>query len=107
LSDREVRKATVLVNACRHALGLAIPLVIAIWTAIGARNGLLAKDRLALEQARDLDVVIFDETGTLTRGAPIGGSRRAGHPAIRLTDSRQSTIFRSAENAREPINNLD
>jgi Cu2+-exporting ATPase len=72
--DREhalIRTATVLVIACPHALGLAIPLVIAISTSIGARNGLLVKDRLALEQARDLDVVIFDKTGTLTRGAPV------------------------------------
>ena len=66
-----IRTATVLVIACPHALGLAIPLVIAISTAIGARNGLLVKDRLALERARILDVVIFDKTGTLTRGAPV------------------------------------
>ena len=72
--DREhalIRTATVLVIACPHALGLAIPLVIAISTSLGARNGLLVKDRLALERARDLDVVIFDKTGTLTRGAPV------------------------------------
>jgi Cu2+-exporting ATPase len=66
-----IRTATVLVIACPHALGLAIPLVIAISTSLGARNGLLVKDRLALERARDLDVVIFDKTGTLTRGAPV------------------------------------
>jgi len=66
-----VRTATVLVIACPHALGLAIPLVIAISTSLGARNGLLVKDRLALERARDLDVVIFDKTGTLTRGVPV------------------------------------
>lgn len=65
-----VRTATVLVIACPHALGLAIPLVIAISTTLGARNGLLVKSRLALERARDLDVVIFDKTGTLTRGQP-------------------------------------
>ena len=65
------RTATVLVIACPHALGLAIPLVIAISTSLGARNGLLVKDRLALERVRDLDVVIFDKTGTLTRGAPV------------------------------------
>ena len=65
-----VRTATVLIIACPHALGLAIPLVIAISTSLGARNGLLVKDRLALEQARQLDVVIFDKTGTLTRGQP-------------------------------------
>ena len=66
-----VRTATVLVIACPHALGLAIPLVIAISTSLGARNGLLIKDRLALEQARELQVVIFDKTGTLTRGTPV------------------------------------
>jgi Cu2+-exporting ATPase len=65
-----IRAATVLIIACPHALGLAIPLVIAIATALGARNGLLVKDRLALERARNLDMVIFDKTGTLTRGAP-------------------------------------
>jgi Cu2+-exporting ATPase len=68
--DALVRVATVLVIACPHALGLAIPLVISISTSLGARNGLLVKDRLALERARDLDVVIFDKTGTLTRGRP-------------------------------------
>jgi Cu2+-exporting ATPase len=65
-----IRTATVLVIACPHALGLAIPLVIAISTSLGAQNGLLVKDRLALERARNLDFVIFDKTGTLTRGAP-------------------------------------
>ena len=65
-----IRTATVLIIACPHALGLAIPLVIAISTSIGAQNGLLVKDRLALERARSLDMVIFDKTGTLTRGAP-------------------------------------
>lgn len=66
-----VRTATVLVIACPHALGLAIPLVIAISTSLGAKHGLLVKDRLALELARNLDVVIFDKTGTLTKGTPI------------------------------------
>jgi Cu2+-exporting ATPase len=65
-----IRTATVLIIACPHALGLAIPLVIAISTSLGAENGLLVKDRLALEAARNLDVVIFDKTGTLTRGVP-------------------------------------
>jgi len=64
------RTATVLIIACPHALGLAIPLVIAISTSLGAQNGLLVKERLALERARDLDLVVFDKTGTLTRGAP-------------------------------------
>src|ERR1700680_695254 len=65
-----IRTATVLIIACPHALGLAIPLVIAISTSIGAQNGLLIKDRLALERARNLNMVIFDKTGTLTRGSP-------------------------------------
>jgi Cu2+-exporting ATPase len=65
-----IRTATVLIIACPQALGLAIPLVIAISTSIGARNGLLVKNRLALERARNLDMVIFDKTGTLTRGSP-------------------------------------
>ena len=65
-----VRTATVLVIACPHALGLAIPLVIAISTSLGARNGLLVRSRVALERARELDTIIFDKTGTLTRGSP-------------------------------------
>ncbi len=62
------RVVTVLVIACPHALGLAVPLVVAITTALGARNGILIRDRLALEAAREIDVVIFDKTGTLTEG---------------------------------------
>ena len=60
------RTVTVLVIACPHALGLAIPLVISISTALSARNGILVKDRLALERMRSVDVVLFDKTGTLT-----------------------------------------
>ena len=63
------RVTTVLVIACPHALGLAIPLVVAISTSIGASNGILIRDRVALEAARNLDVIVFDKTGTLTRGA--------------------------------------
>jgi P-type Cu2+ transporter len=62
------RVVTVLVIACPHALGLAIPLVIAISTTMGARNGLLVRDRRGLEEARNLTTVVFDKTGTLTRG---------------------------------------
>lgn len=62
------RVVTVLVIACPHALGLAIPLVVAISTSMGARNGILVRDRLALEQAREINTVIFDKTGTLTEG---------------------------------------
>ncbi|MGW0658634.1 heavy metal translocating P-type ATPase [Streptodolium elevatio] len=64
------RMVTVLVIACPHALGLAIPLVIAISTEISARQGILVKDRIALERMRDVQTVLFDKTGTLTRGAP-------------------------------------
>jgi Cu2+-exporting ATPase len=60
---------TVLVIACPHALGLAIPLVIALSTAVSAKAGILVKDRLALERMRSIDTVLFDKTGTLTRGA--------------------------------------
>ena len=63
------RFVTVLVIACPHALGLAIPLVIAISTTLGARSGLLVRDRRGLEEARNLDAVVFDKTGTLTLGA--------------------------------------
>jgi len=83
-----VRTATVLVIACPHALGLAIPLVIAISTSIGARNGLLVKNRIALERARELEVVIFDKTGTLTKGQPVVAAIKAvagnDHEVLRL-----------------------
>jgi Cu2+-exporting ATPase len=62
------RVVTVLVIACPHALGLAIPLVIAISTTLGARSGLLVRDRRGLEEARNLNAIFFDKTGTLTRG---------------------------------------
>jgi len=62
------RLVTVLVIACPHALGLAVPLVIAISTTLGARSGLLVRDRRGLEEARNVTAVVFDKTGTLTRG---------------------------------------
>ena len=62
------RMAAVLVIACPHALGLAIPLVIAITTGLGAQKGILARDRVALEKARSVNTIIFDKTGTLTKG---------------------------------------
>lgn len=62
------RVVTVLVIACPHALGLAVPLVVAISTTIGARNGLLIRDRKGLEEARNLTAIVFDKTGTLTLG---------------------------------------
>ncbi|HEV2871821.1 MAG TPA: HAD-IC family P-type ATPase, partial [Actinomycetota bacterium] len=83
------RTVTVLVIACPHALGLAIPLVIAISTALAARSGILVKDRLALERMRTVDAVLFDKTGTLTRGshvvtgvAPADGLDEAGVLAL-------------------------
>nr|WP_309668096.1 heavy metal translocating P-type ATPase [Microbacterium paludicola] len=65
-----VRTITVLVIACPHALGLAIPLVVSIATERAARGGVLVKDRLALERMRSVDTVLFDKTGTLTKGMP-------------------------------------
>ena len=62
------RAVAVLVIACPHALGLAVPLVVAISTTSAAQNGILVRNRLALEAAREIDVVIFDKTGTLTKG---------------------------------------
>ncbi len=68
--DAIVRTITVLVIACPHALGLAIPLVVSIATERAARGGVLVKDRLALERMRSVTAVLFDKTGTLTMGAP-------------------------------------
>ncbi|WP_425413814.1 heavy metal translocating P-type ATPase [Ruania albidiflava] len=65
-----VRTIAVLVIACPHALGLAIPLVVSIATERAARGGVLVKDRLALESMRTVDTVLFDKTGTLTKGEP-------------------------------------
>jgi Cu2+-exporting ATPase len=62
------RVVTVLVIACPHALGLAVPLVVAINTSMAAQNGILVRDRIAMEKARKLDTVVFDKTGTLTEG---------------------------------------
>ena len=84
-----VRTATVLVIACPHALGLAIPLVIAISTSLGARNGLLVKNRIALERAREIQVVVFDKTGTMTKGQPVAA-------AVTATDGDQGRVLRLA-----------
>ncbi|MEH1130876.1 heavy metal translocating P-type ATPase, partial [Micromonospora sp. CPCC 206061] len=69
VGESVVRTVTVLVIACPHALGLAIPLVIALSTAVSAKAGILVKDRLALERMRTVDAVLFDKTGTLIKGA--------------------------------------
>jgi Cu2+-exporting ATPase len=82
------RTVTVLVIACPHALGLAIPLVISISTAIAARAGILVKDRLALERMRTVDTVLFDKTGTLTTGKhvvrDIAGAGRLSEDVLRI-----------------------
>jgi Cu2+-exporting ATPase len=70
VEEAVTRTVTVLVISCPHALGLAIPLVIALSTSIAARNGILIRDRLALERMRLVTAVLFDKTGTLTRGEP-------------------------------------
>ena len=72
-----------LVIACPHALGLAIPLVIALSTAISARAGILVKDRLALERMRKVDAVLFDKTGTLTHGNHASRPHRGRRPRRR------------------------
>jgi P-type Cu2+ transporter len=79
------RTVTVLVIACPHALGLAIPLVIAISTGLAARSGILVKDRLALERMRTVDAVLFDKTGTLTTGKPtVSGVAAVDGDEVRL-----------------------
>ncbi|MER5455635.1 heavy metal translocating P-type ATPase [Micromonospora sp. NPDC002389] len=79
LDQAVVRTVTVLVIACPHALGLAIPLVIALSTAVAAKGGILVKDRLALERMRTVDTVLFDKTGTLTRGEHVVTDVAATH----------------------------
>jgi Cu2+-exporting ATPase len=83
------RLVTVLVISCPHALGLAVPLVIAISTTLGARGGLLVRDRRGLEEARNLTAVVFDKTGTLTKGefgvvGITGSGRITDQDALRL-----------------------
>lgn len=88
-----VRAITVLVIACPHALGLAIPLVVSIATERAARGGVLVKDRLALESMRQVDAVLFDKTGTLTKGEPtVIGVEPAG-------DLRADTVLALAASA--------
>ena len=95
--DEAVARAiTVLVIACPHALGLAIPLVVAIATERSARNGVLVKDRLALERMRTITTVVFDKTGTLTKGQPaLTGVESA--PGSGLTPAEVLTLAAAAE----------
>ena len=85
IDDAITSTVTVLVIACPHALGLAIPLVVALSTAVAAKAGILVKDRLALERMRLVDVVLFDKTGTLTMGAhAVTDVIVAGDPAVAI-----------------------
>ena len=121
-----IRTITVLVIACPHALGLAIPLVVSIATERAARGGVLIKDRLALESMRTIDAVLFDKTGTLTKGEPtVTDIATAGdhspddllalaaaaesdseHPLaraiVRAADDRSLTLPRAADFTSEP-----
>ncbi len=89
-----VRTITVLVIACPHALGLAIPLVVSIATERAARGGVLIKDRLALESMRTVDTVLFDKTGTLTKGEP---TVTGIHPVGDRTDDEVLALAAAAE----------
>ena len=93
-----VRVVTVLVIACPHALGLAIPLVVSIATERAARGGVLIKDRLALESMRQVDTVLFDKTGTLTKGDPVVTAVEATEE---LTANEVLALAASAESASE------
>lgn len=92
-----VRTVTVLVIACPHALGLAIPLVISLSTSISAKAGILIKDRLALERMRTVKVVLFDKTGTLTRGAHVV----TGVAGLGATDDEVLALAGSVESESE------
>jgi Cu2+-exporting ATPase len=92
--DAVVRTVTVLVIACPHALGLAIPLVVSLSSALAARAGILVKDRLALERMRTIDAVLFDKTGTLTKGehvlAGVAGAGLDDDEVLRLAGAVES-----------------
>jgi P-type Cu2+ transporter len=96
--DAVVRSITVLVIACPHALGLAIPLVVSISTERAAKAGVLVKDRLALESMRNVDAVLFDKTGTLTRGEPVVTAVAA---ATGIDDDDVVTLAAAAESDSE------
>ena len=103
-----------LVIACPHALGLAIPLVIAISTSIAARGGILVKDRLALERMRTVDVVLFDKTGTLTKGehtvtgitAVDGNNDRVLQLAAAVESDSEHPLARAIVTAAEDIGDI-
>jgi len=93
-NDAIIRTITVLVIACPHALGLAIPLVVSIATERAAKAGVLIKDRLALESMRTVDTVLFDKTGTLTMGSPVATHV---HSTDSLDEDRLLALAASAE----------
>ena len=93
-NEAVVRVVTVLVISCPHALGLAIPLTTALSSALAARNGILVKDRLALEQSRTVDAFLFDKTGTLTKGqhtlAGVAGAGLSDDEVLRIAGAVES-----------------
>ena len=93
-NEAVVRVVSVLVISCPHALGLAIPLTTALSSAMAARNGILVKDRLALEQSRTVDAFLFDKTGTLTKGqhtvAGLAGAGLSEDDVLRLAGAVES-----------------
>jgi Cu2+-exporting ATPase len=97
MGDAVTRTVTVLVISCPHALGLAIPLVIAIATSLAARAGVLVRDRLSLERMRRVDTVLFDKTGTLTRGEHVV----VGTAAVDGDDDALLALAAAAEAASE------
>ncbi|MFB6190345.1 MAG: copper-translocating P-type ATPase [Candidatus Nanohaloarchaea archaeon] len=93
------RVVTVLVIACPHALGLAVPLVVAINTSLAAKNGILVRDRVAMEESRQLDTVMFDKTGTLTEGEQgVVSAATAG-----MDESRALSLMAAAESDSEHV----
>lgn len=93
------RVVTVLVIACPHALGLAVPLVVAINTSLAAKNGILVRDRVAMEESRELDTVMFDKTGTLTEGEQgVVNAATAG-----MDESRAISLMAAAESDSEHV----
>ena len=103
INDAIERTVTVLVIACPHALGLAIPLVVSISTAIAARAGILVKDRMALERMREVDAVLFDKTGTLTKGRHtlVASSVGTGAPVAGIDESELLALAGAAESDSE------
>lgn len=93
------RMVTVMIISCPHALGLAVPLVVAISTAVSAKNGLLIRNRTAFENARNITAIIFDKTGTLTKGE--FGVTRFKSTSNKLSDNTLLQIAASLENSSE------